>query len=263
MHKIKTATFLLSLGFQLGNGLSEKIRLALFLLMSRLSPNSKLVSKKFRIRSNVGVVDVHVRNVFSDSFILHEVFRHNEYEHGLTEKEMETIFDVGANIGLVTVYLSAKYPLAKIHCFEPDPDNFAQLIENTKELSQVVCHQVAIGEKSGTIAFYKDKTFHMRNSVLETVGGTKIEVKSVTLTDALLIAQVETIDLFKVDVEGGELGIFTTEAPYQSIQNIIGELHPYKMKDNEYKSMLSRLEAHFTLTITTEGKKVFMYGKRR
>lgn len=263
IQKGKTALHLIVLGIRLGYGIREKCRLASFLLLSRVTRPQEIISKAFRIHTNFSPATVYIRNNFSDAFILHEVFQHNEYEHDLPTDAPSTIFDVGANIGLVTVYLSAKYPQAHIHCFEPDPENYAQLIENTRDLPRVTCYQVAIGDVSGTIAFYQNGTFHMRNSVLPSVDATRIEVPSITLTESLSLAGVPNIDLLKVDVEGGEVGIFTSEAPYERIKSIIGELHPYNIQDSVYQDLLSRLKKQFGLRITTEGKKVFVYGKRR
>ncbi|MBO4708054.1 MAG: FkbM family methyltransferase [Elusimicrobiaceae bacterium] len=45
-------------------------------------------------------------------------------------KENDIVIDIGANIGLVSIYLAKKYPFLKIYSFEPFKENYACLIKN-------------------------------------------------------------------------------------------------------------------------------------
>lgn len=47
-------------------------------------------------------------------------------------KENDIVIDIGANIGIVSIYLAKKYPFLKIYSFEPFKANYKSLIKNIK-----------------------------------------------------------------------------------------------------------------------------------
>src|SRR5690606_9981778 len=63
------------------------------------------------------------------------------------------ILDVGANIGIMTVHLSKRFPDATIHAIEPIPDNLEVLHANIKHysFSNVVVHEIAVGDEEKTV----------------------------------------------------------------------------------------------------------------
>ena len=260
MQKLRIACDLFMLGLSLGVGAREKVRLIQFLFLGRLIKRQQIRSSSFLICCLGKAVTVHIRNNFADAFILNEVFRHNEYADDLPVSAPQPIFDIGANIGLVTVYLTIRYPGARIHCFEPDPENYTQLLLNTNELQGITCYPLAISKTNGSMTFYQSSLFHMRNSLLPIDNATKITVETVTLHEALIRTKEEKIAMLKFDVEGGERDIFTPDVPYKKIESIIGELHPYRMDKSEYEILMTLLNSHFALGLRTEGKKVFVYG---
>jgi FkbM family methyltransferase len=63
-------------------------------------------------------------------------------------------FDVGANVGLTTIPVAARYPRVRCMAFEPEPENFAYLRENVRrnvKHGNVETHHVAILEHRGTV----------------------------------------------------------------------------------------------------------------
>jgi len=122
------------------------------------------------------------------------------------------IMDVGANIGIMTYHLSKKFPLRKIYAIEPMPDNFSVLkaIVDKNKLSNVVLHQVAVGEESATIQMVlplngKVKMQGLAHVVHDSIDewnvGEKIEVSCVRLDD---LAVDDPIAGIKMDIENFE-----------------------------------------------------------
>jgi len=68
----------------------------------------------------------------------------------------DTIFDIGANIGLISLLL-AKHDNgldSTVHCFEPEPRNFKQLTQNIAHndlVGRLHAHQLALGADNGTV----------------------------------------------------------------------------------------------------------------
>lgn len=60
------------------------------------------------------------------------------------------IFDVGANIGIYSLYAAAKYPNARILAFEPDSQSFSSLCLNVSVNNfNIAPYSFAISDKSG------------------------------------------------------------------------------------------------------------------
>lgn len=58
---------------------------------------------------------------------------------------LDFIIDIGANIGVATIFSKTMFPLTKVIAIEPDQDNFACLEKNTSFISGVYRENKAIG----------------------------------------------------------------------------------------------------------------------
>ncbi|MEM8777849.1 MAG: FkbM family methyltransferase [Cyanobacteria bacterium P01_G01_bin.49] len=62
-----------------------------------------------------------------------EIFSQRSYlKHGIQVSDGDCIFDIGANIGLYTIFLANSFSRLKIFAFEPIPDIFSILQENAR-----------------------------------------------------------------------------------------------------------------------------------
>ena len=64
------------------------------------------------------------------------------------------IVEAGAFDGTDTRRMSAQWPQGIIHAFEPVPDIFAMLEQNTQDLVNVVRHPIALSDHNGSATFY-------------------------------------------------------------------------------------------------------------
>lgn len=121
------------------------------------------------------------------------------------------VLDVGANIGLFTLFMIWKYGrdrFAAIHLFEPNPGTYERLQRNlaANGLSGpgALCtaHMLALSDRAGTIYMESPHGYSVLNMISAT--GT-VPVTCVTLDAWRRTQGVGAIDLFKVDVEGHEL----------------------------------------------------------
>lgn len=261
-ERLKKLMLLIRLGTTLGATFMEKARLTWFLLAARFASGTGIV-KHFRIIVEGKVLDLHLRNRYGDAFVLHEAFISRDYDQGLPTVVPQTIVDIGANLGFVAMYLKVKYPDARIVCVEPDPDNFAQLALNMAQFVGAQCIPAAVGAVQGTATFYRNPVFHMRHSLIAHDGAEQINVPVITLSDVLDEAKIDTADLVKCDVEGGEINVFAPSAPLTRLRYVIGELHPHLLPAEDFNALLERLSSVFDLTTHREGRNLFMYGGRR
>jgi hypothetical protein len=80
---------------------------------------------------------VTLRPFAGDLFVLYEVLAFNVYHIApslLPTDNVRVIIDCGANIGITSLFLAARYPGAMILSVEPHPDNFALLQINVAEI---------------------------------------------------------------------------------------------------------------------------------
>jgi len=124
------------------------------------------------------------------------------------------IFDVGANVGDVTLRYRELFPTAKLYCFEPFPESFAILRQRFEGNPDVHLFEEAVGEVAGVKTFYIN---HNRdtNSLLkpkksglssdrEVANRGVIEVPCTTLDAFVTRHSIGHIDVLKMDIQGGE-----------------------------------------------------------
>jgi len=154
--------------------------------------------------------------------------------------------DIGASLGQYTRAASLAMRRGRIISVEADPIRFEKLKENCKEWTaktriQIEAVHAAITPEDGPV------TFHITNS--EVSGGLaqhglenlstetrahvnwqEITVKGLTL-ESLLQGQIP--DVVKVDIEGGEYGLFEGCPGILAKKKVrfLVELHPFNLKD--------------------------------
>lgn len=160
---------------------------------------------------------IYLRDM-ADIAVFKEVFVAREYVTPLTSVP-RTIVDIGAHIGAASLFFSAEYPDAAITAYEPDPDNYALLVQNTKGLP-ITCVQAAVSDTAGRAALYKGESSIGSSLRRRDDRERKILVPCVALPDVL----ESRPDIVKFDVEGEEYRMFSNvkEIP---VEALVGEVH--------------------------------------
>lgn len=117
------------------------------------------------------------------------------------------VFDVGANIGNWTKKLKEISPEVEVHLFEPVPETFELLKENTKNLLNILPNGVALSDIKGNILFNYYPGNSCFSSAFENELGKdskQIEVDTILGDDYCLNHKIDHIDFLKIDTEGFE-----------------------------------------------------------
>lgn len=184
--------------------------------------------------TRIGKNIVWYENAEEFSELKKELYTQHRYYFEL-DKEDPYILDIGAHIGLATLYFKQIYPEARIVAIEPQPDNFALLSQNMKEnqLKGVQLVQAAVAPKTGEIVLHeplssqgwRSGTGIIPNGWRGVQPSKEIKVKAVSIMDYL----VEPIDLLKMDIEGMEYEVIRTAgAKLHQAKRVIIEVHPRK-----------------------------------
>ncbi|WP_428966243.1 FkbM family methyltransferase [Micromonospora fluostatini] len=196
-------------------------------------------------------------------FQYQEIFRHECYDR-FTLRDEPAIVDVGANIGLFTVFAKRRWPQARILAFEPVPATAEYLRRNIAlhGLRDVTVVREALGDTDGTeitmvnypnlpgnsTRYPQDKQLqidavarrHPDWDLVEQYRAERVTVPLSRLSSHL--SGLPHVDLLKVDAEGAELEILRGIAPehWPGIDNVVAEV----------QDLHSRLEA--TRALLTE-----------
>ncbi len=124
-------------------------------------------------------------------------------------KDVLTIVDVGGNIGAASVYFALHYPEARVFTFEPDPECFAVLLNNTADLANARAFNFGLSNHDAFeplfLGLIDPATNSLGKSALNSSASVMVEVRDPRPT--LLSLGIQSIDILKLDTEGTEVPI--------------------------------------------------------
>lgn len=124
--------------------------------------------------------------------------------------DAEVIFDVGANIGEISLRFAHTYPKATIHGFEPFPDTFRTLKQNVSlnAFPNIELHPLGLGAQAGEV-FFEERTAGNPGMNRVTANPERSTRKvAITTLDAFVGENdISTVSLIKIDVEGYEFEV--------------------------------------------------------
>jgi FkbM family methyltransferase len=148
----------------------------------------------------------------SDYFTFHQVFTDLQYQHGLGIDPL-FIIDGGANIGLAAVFFATEYPRAQIFSIEPADDNFEILLRNTAPYPNIRCFKGALWPTESLMRIANpDETNPAAYTMQVADSSIPNPLQAFTPLSLLRIANREFIDVFKIDIEGAELELFSLDS---------------------------------------------------
>lgn len=255
---MKTRSFLTRAreAFSQGSSVREKLRLCHYAALkpslvhrglARYQPDRILAfSPKTRTRQPV---QVHVRDNGVGIVTIGEFFsaRSQIMPRNLPPLQPRVIYDLGANLGVASMFFNSLYPEAQIYGFEPLPENLEVCARNYQQLpppSKVF--PWAVGGATGTATF--DCQNDSRGGRLEssphdprlaTVG--KMEVQIYSIRDLIEKVGLPVPDLIKIDVEGAECDVLRgLEGHYAKVAWIYIETHGDELKERCLKWLQER-----------------------
>ena len=135
----------------------------------------------------------------------------------LVGREVWTIFDIGANVGQTALAYRKLFPGATIYSFEPFESSYQALVRNCRRDQLIRPYRLAITSFTGTRPLYYNK-FSPTNSLLPVSDSVRAsgyaelmrnlgiqEVSSITLDEFCVCEGIDSIQILKMDIQGGEL----------------------------------------------------------
>lgn len=180
--------------------------------------------------------------------ILREIQRDYKLD-GLALDAASRVADIGAHVGLVSMYLAKTYG-CRVDAYEPNPRNYARLTANIKANGLehlVTAHNCAVTGDGREVLITEVVKFGNSGS-MNIYGGEGLPVPSVAFADVL----GDGLDLLKIDCEGAEFEILAgLEAG--KVKTMRGEFHG---QHGDAKALLAEMQAVVPdISITLQGVK--------
>ena len=213
-------------------GIADFVRRLLWIYSGKLpaAVRRKEWTIGFRYSEPIGSVRLLLRsNGGTDGFIHGEVFEHEYYRLPLTSPP-ETILDLGANIGLTSVYFSRVYPRALLACVEPVLGNVRALTRNL-ELNSIkaAVFPAAVDPQNGRVRMQLEArdSEHKVADANEEPRGETVEVDAISVPTLMARLGWPRIGLLKIDIEGHEKILLSRDCEWLNLVDAICiECHP-------------------------------------
>jgi FkbM family methyltransferase len=125
----------------------------------------------------------------------------------------KVLLDIGANIGLTALQFALRWPKCKVHAIEALPENYALLVENARNVKNIICHHALLMHEASEFRYWEfpDNSGCARVLPEEIADADLVFAprmfKAVTL-DELCQREKITPEAIKIDVEDQEWRVF-------------------------------------------------------
>jgi len=176
------------------------------------------------------VVAVRVGRRSSDLAVLRDVVRTAAYDVDIP-LEPHWIIDAGANVGYSALWFADRYPNATIVAIEPDVDNYEVMLQNIADEKRILPLRGALADFSGDGELVDPGLGAWGIRLRQPQGlqpGERVlgRVDCFTVADVMTMFGIDEVGLLKVDIEGGEVELFSGDLAWlDRVDAITAELH--------------------------------------
>ena len=163
-----------------------------------------------------------------------EIFCDDCYRVHKLKSRRPLIVDVGANVGMATLYFKWRLPDAKVIAVEPDLDNIKYLVENitNNQVENVRIVNAAVKEVSESVSMVGGRTDSMR-AVFSETGHRAVLLNSLIQ---------EPCDFLKMDIEGSELEVLSSSQRALSLTDrVCIEYHQFRGRPFSLTDLVDRV----------------------
>lgn len=194
-----------------------------------------IIKRDYIIFETYSGLKIKLRTRSTDLMALTNVWLVEEYSgSNFRINANDIIIDIGAHIGLFTLYASQYCKNGTIFCFEPVDENYDILVDNITQnnLKNVKPFKSAVSKSESTITIYrnKDEAGHSMFSFTSHA----LKVDSISLKKIIDENSVNQCNLIKIDCEGAEYEIIES-LPLEYFKKISKLIIEYHFADSKPK----------------------------
>jgi FkbM family methyltransferase len=184
--------------------------------------------KRLQFRNGVRITaDEHAALIL----LFNEVWLNRIYSPpGYEVNRGDVVVDLGANVGVFTLFAASRAAGVHVHACEPSPRCVEALRRNIEasNLGNVTVHPLAVAAEAGIVQLHMCEENWARNSITDTwTSGQSVKVPAVSLDELIHQCGADRIDLLKVDIEGAEYDVLSdrNHPSLQRVRRIVCEYH--------------------------------------
>jgi FkbM family methyltransferase len=217
---------------------ARKLGLSYFRMKNFVLPDS--------IKLGTNFISIDLPRFSGINELFRDIILDDEYcLNSLPNQQINTIADIGANVGIFAIAARIAFPHAEIHCYEPNADNIPHLNNQAESLGLKIFKE-AVSNIDGTCSLSKS-TIHDTSARI-----TNLECGEIPLTSLHKVLnrfESQQIDLLKLDCEGSEFEILKDATNLRKCKFITLEYHIVKDEQLEWlKTLLSNAGFHIIHT---------------
>jgi FkbM family methyltransferase len=190
---------------------------------------------------------------------IREVFHRERYARpGFELAPGDNVIDVGANIGIFTLWASSRLQRGRVLAVEPSPA--VEILRSNlaaNGIRNVIAERAAVGRADGELEleFYPYADVMSRGSdqrrpwpmrlLMARTRAKRVTVPTLSLGQVLERSAMERVDYLKIDCEGGEFELCRAARPedWRRIRRVSLEYHEYRA-DQRHEELVSILRRH-------------------
>jgi FkbM family methyltransferase len=152
----------------------------------------------------IGLIKGHYKDF--DYIVNRDIYKVRDRQPGA----FDYVFDIGANIGIFSIYMRMLQPKARIIAIEPSNEAYPYLYLNTR-LFGIETEQKALGD--GNPLYFRKRNSMINPAFVEDEGEDSYRVESATLSNLFAGYDInyDKNYMIKLDCEGGEKYLFDDE----------------------------------------------------
>ena len=204
----------------------------------------KTSKKSYAVFETTNDFKLKIRTNSTDIMTLTNVWLMNEYDKKFEIKENDVVIDIGAHIGLFSLFASQYCKNGKIFSYEPIKENFELFLENIdlNQLQNIHAFNSAVSKTDGKV-----RIFYNEDEAGHSIFGDNeegVSVNSVSLQKIFDDNEIAHCNFLKIDCEGAEYEIIDTlpDEYFDKIDKIVIEYHFADSKPELSKKLISRLK---------------------
>ena len=225
-----------------------------------------MVMRLFKFRIEV-TTQIFFKNKFycNSNIELFRTLKYGDEESALGAflfllKEDDTVWDIGASVGLFSIYSSDV--ASKVISFEPEPKIFSRLLENidlNNKSDKIKALNIGLSDNSGKVDINSDGIDGFSPSIVSLDRhSSKASIEIRTIDELIAQNKITHPTVLKIDIEGAELKAIIGGSTFLSSANkprlIFLEVHPEFLKSDQKTAtdVIKQLEAFGYTILSTQ-----------